>query len=239
MTEKEAYLKDTKMDVVGYIRVSTADQAAEGYGLAAQSAAIESECERRDWRLKATFSDQGASGKTLDRPALTEALLLVASGEAVGLVVAKLDRLSRSVVDFATLLAWFTDSERMLLALDLGIDTSTPGGRLVANVFASVAEWEREVIAARTKEGLKAAREAGRPISGPSLVDRPELASRVRDLRSSGLTLRQICERLNSEGVPTLRGGRTWRPSSIQALFRRRDAVRSEHRIDLPVAKRL
>jgi DNA invertase Pin-like site-specific DNA recombinase len=80
---------------------------------------------------------------------------------ASGLVVTKLDRLSRSVVDFRHLLEWFSEADATLIALDLGIDTSSPGERPVANVFASVAELEREVIGARTRKGLQAARGQG------------------------------------------------------------------------------
>lgn len=209
---------DIAYAVVGYTRVSTIDQATDGFGLQAQEQVIEQECERRGWTLVSIESDHGESGKSLDRPALRSALGKVASGEAGGLVVSKLDRLSRSVADFASLLTWFTESGRTLIALDLGIDTSTPGGRLVANVFASVAEWEREVIAARTKEGLHAAREAGRPISGPSIADNPELTAKIQALRSDGLTMRQIADTLNADGTPTLRGGKTWRPSSLQSV---------------------
>lgn len=220
--------------VVGYTRVSTTDQANDGFGLQAQEKAIAQECEKRGWSLVSIESDHGESGKSLDRPALRSALDKVASGEAGGLVVSKLDRLSRSVADFASLLAWFTDSERTLIALDLGIDTSTPGGRLVANVFAACAEWEREVIAARTKEGLLAARAAGKPISRPSLADHPQLTARIHELRATGMTMRQIADTLNSDGTPTLRGGKVWRPSSIQSILgpTRRPSQRKP--IDLP-----
>lgn len=229
-------MKKTNTDMAAYIRVSTNDQASDGYGLAAQRSAIEKECERRGWALRATFSDEGLSGKNLDRPALKEALSFVAAGHATGLAVSKLDRISRSVADTASLLAWFKDSERTLIALDLGIDTSTPGGRLVANVFASVGEWEAEVIAQRTKDGLQAARDAGRPISRPAVVDDPELADRIRALRSAGLTLREIAETLNADGVPTLRGGSTWRPSSIQSVVGPKRRAARRKAIDLPKA---
>jgi DNA invertase Pin-like site-specific DNA recombinase len=102
------------------------------------------------------------------------------------------------------------------VALDLGVDTSSPGGRLVANVFASVAEWERATVAARTKAGLAAVRAQGKPISRPSLADRPELRARIAAMRASGLTLQAIADTLNSERVPTVRGGSRWRPSSVQ-----------------------
>lgn len=132
------------MNVIGYTRVSTAEQARNGYGLDAQEAAIRDEAERRGWPLLRVIRDEGVSGESLDRPGIREALERIAAGEAGGLVAAKLDRLSRSLVDFGTLLDWFTDAGATLVALDLGLDTSTPGGRLVANVFASVAEWERD-----------------------------------------------------------------------------------------------
>jgi DNA invertase Pin-like site-specific DNA recombinase len=99
------------------------------------------------------------------------------------------------------------------------VDTSTPSGRLVANVLASVAEWEGSVISARTRDGLAAKRAQGKAISRPAVVDDPALADWVRQLRSSGLTLQAVADRLNVEGVPTLRGGAHWRPSSVQTVL--------------------
>ncbi len=121
-------------------------------------------------------------------------------------------------MDFARLAEWFEHEARAtLVALDLGVDTSTPGGRLVANVLASVAAWERDVIADRTRTGLAAARAAGQRISRPAVADDPELQRRIAGLRESGMTLQAIANQLNGEGVPTLRGGGEWRPSSLQA----------------------
>ena len=92
-------------NVVGYIRVSTEEQAASGLGLAAQREAIEAECDRRGWQLLRVFEDAGASGSSLTRrPALTETLEALRSHEADAMVVAKLDRLSRSLLDFAGLM---------------------------------------------------------------------------------------------------------------------------------------
>jgi len=223
--------------VLGYIRVSSAEQVASGAGLAAQEAAIGEECERRGWTLLEVVRDEGESGKSLDRPGLTRALDRIARGDAAALVAAKLDRLSRSVVDFGTLLDWFSDAEATLLALDLGIDTSTPGGRLVANVFASVAEWERDTIAARTREGLAARRAAGKPISRPAVADRPELRERIAAMRAKEHTLQAIADTFNADGIATLRGAAEWRPSSIQAAagYRRRPRRR---RTELPPVRR-
>jgi len=222
------------IELLGYVRVSTDDQAATGHGLDAQEAAITEACAQRGWVLADLLRDEGESGKDLDRPALRIALQGIASGDASGLVVAKLDRLSRSVADFAALLEWFTEAEATLVALDLGIDTSSPGGRLVANVFASVAEWEREVIAARTRDGLQAARESGKAISRPSLADNPKLQRRIERMRGRGMTLQAIADRLNKEGVPTVRGGSEWRPSSVQAAAGSRRRRTRRRVVDLP-----
>jgi DNA invertase Pin-like site-specific DNA recombinase len=224
--------------VIGYCRVSTHEQAANGVGLDAQESAIRTECDLRGWLLVEVIRDEGVSGKSLERPGLAAALKRIAAGEADGLIVSKLDRLSRSVVDFGTLLEWFTEAEANLVALDLGIDTSTPGGRLVANVFASVAEWEREIIGQRTREGLAAVRGSGMPISRPAISDRPELQRRITRLRSRGWTLQRIADRLNAEGVPTIRGGERWRASSVQvaAGYRRRKPRRPQ--VDLPTIRR-
>ena len=90
--------------VVGYIRVSTAEQADSGAGLEAQRAAITAEAERRGWQLVHAFEDAGASGKSMDGRAVQEALQAVDGGQAQALVVAKLDRLSRLLLDFAALM---------------------------------------------------------------------------------------------------------------------------------------
>jgi len=185
--------------------------------MAAQESAVRAASERNGWELVEFIADDSESGKDLRRPGLRRALEMIAAGEASGLVAYKLDRITRSVLDFATLLPWFEEAGATLVALDLGIDTSTPGGRLVANVFASVAEWEREVIAARTKDGLAVLRAQGMAVSRPAVADHPELSKRILAMRDSGMTFRAVADKLNGEGVPTLRGGTTWRVSSVQA----------------------
>ena len=220
--------------MIGYIRVSTAEQVIVGGGLAAQEQAVRAGCEQRGWELIELAVDEGASAGTLDRPGLTVALERIAAREADGLVVAKLDRLSRSVADFAALLEWFQDAKATLVALDLSIDTSTAAGRLVANVFASVAQWEREVIGERTKVSLQALRLQGRPISAPCVADDAALASRILSLRGLGWTYRRIAELLNSEGVPTVRGGLEWRVSSVQAAAGYRRPPRKRRVVALP-----
>lgn len=219
----------TTTTVLGYCRVSTSEQAASGLGMEAQRRAIEAECDRRGWHLVDVILDEGESGKNLDRPGMHRALKRLATGGAAVLMASKLDRMTRSVGDFAALLAWFAEADLALVALDADVDTSTPGGRLVANVFASVSEWERDTIAARTRDGLASLRAQGKPTGRPAVADRPELAKRIAAMRMSGMTYQAIADTLNAEGVATLRGGSEWRVSSVQAAtgYRRRPARRA------------
>src|SRR5665811_1911797 len=123
---------------VGYRRVSTTEQADSGAGLAAQQTIIEAEASRRGWVLVEVLTDEAASGKSLvGRSALEAAIAAVESGQAEVLVVAKLDRLSRSLLDFASLMARAQNKGWNLVALDLGIDLSTPAGEFLASVMAS------------------------------------------------------------------------------------------------------
>jgi DNA invertase Pin-like site-specific DNA recombinase len=206
------------LELIGYARVSTDEQALYGHGLDAQETRLREYARRSNVQLT-ILRDEGVSGKTLERPALMRALEQIARKEADGLVVAKLDRLTRSVIDFALLLEWFTVAGAQLVALDFDLDTSTPSGRLVAHIMASVAEWERSVIAQRTRDGLAAARAAGKVTGRPAVDDRSELAQRIRAMREEPMTLKAICDRLNAEGVPTARGASEWRPSAIQRVL--------------------
>lgn len=224
--------------VIGYSRVSSDDQSRSGLGLRAQEKAICDACEHNGWELVEVVTDRGESGRSLNRPGILGALNAINAGRVDGLVVSKLDRATRSVQDFAALLDWFDQAEATFVALDLQIDTSSPGGRLVANIFASVAQWETQVIAARTKEGLAALRAKGCPITRPSTADEPTLAHRIAGLRTAGATYQAIADVLNAEGIPTLRGGAEWRVSSVQAAagYRRPPARRKDP--NLPDIKR-
>jgi DNA invertase Pin-like site-specific DNA recombinase len=203
--------------VIGYVRVSTEEQAVSGAGLAAQRSTLRRECAARGLELAGLYEDAGASGKSLaGRPALAEALDSLAAGEAKVLMVAKVDRLARSVADFAGLVRRAEAEGWALVACDLGVDMTTPTGGLLANVTASVAEWERKVISQRTREALAARRSAGVRLGRPRLVD-PEVAARIRAERTSGRTLQAIADELNSEGTLTPGGG-PWSPALVRKI---------------------
>jgi DNA invertase Pin-like site-specific DNA recombinase len=178
------------MRVVGYIRVSTAEQADFGVSLTAQRETLKAEAKRRGWQLVKVFED-AASGKSLTgRPGLADALEALDAGRADTLMVAKLDRLSRSIVDFGALMERARKRGWALVALDLGVDTTTPSGELVANVMASVAQWERRAIGQRTKDALAVKRAQGVRLGRPPTLP-VAVRSRILELRESGQTFQQ------------------------------------------------
>jgi len=204
---------------VAYIRVSTSEQADSGAGLAAQRATIEAEAARRGWTLAAIYEDAGASGKSLSgRTALAEALSDLDRGDAAGLIVAKLDRLSRSVADAAELLDRAQRAGWALVACDLGVDTSTPTGEAMANVMSSFAQLERRLIGQRTREALAAKRAQGVRLGRPRTLP-AEVAARIVSDRRGGLGWSAIARALDSEGVATAQGGARWYPATVRSVF--------------------
>jgi DNA invertase Pin-like site-specific DNA recombinase len=206
------------MRVIGYVRVSTEEQTNSGAGLAAQRSAINAECERRGWQLVDVIEDAGYSAKDLKRPGVQIALETLERHEASGLVVAKLDRLSRSMLDFTAIMAKASKQGWALVALDCAVDTTTPAGEAMANVLATFAQFERRLIGQRTREALAAKRAAGvrlgRPLSLPV-----EVRDRIAADRDGGLSLASIADKLNVDGVPTAQGGRQWWPSTVRAAI--------------------
>lgn len=205
--------------VVGYIRVSTGEQAESGAGLAAQRATIEGEADRRGWQLVAVHEDAGISGKSMTgRAGLDAALLAVEGSEAEVLVVAKLDRLSRSLLDFANLMERSRRKRWALVALDLGVDTTTPAGSLVASLMATFSEYERRIIGVRTKEALAVKRAEGVVLGRPRQLS-TDVVQRIQRERAGGETLAAIAERLNQDAVPTAHGGRAWHRATVRQVL--------------------
>ena len=196
--------------VIGYVTTSTAAWSVEDEGSAA---AIEATCEDSAWNLLEIVCDR-ENGRTLDRPGLSYALEQIADGRAHSLVVSDLQRLSRSPNDLAVLIAWFGDADATLIALDLDLDTSTPQGRQIASTLVALGNGERGSAQAAQNGGADA-RIHGRP----ALRDHPELIERISTMRSANMTLQQIADEFNADSIPTLRGGKQWRPSSIQAAL--------------------
>jgi DNA invertase Pin-like site-specific DNA recombinase len=219
---------------VGYIRVSTDKQAEHGVSLEAQQAKIEAYAQLYDVELVDIIIDAGVSAKTLERPGLQKALGMLRKGQANALLVAKLDRLTRSVKDLGTLVEGYFSSDRItLLSVADAIDTRTAAGRLVLNVLGSVAQWERETIGERTKEAMGHLRQQHQRTSlhapygfqivadGKALVaDAGEqaLVAAIRDAKSRGLTQRQIVTDVARQGF-TNRLGKPLTRTQVQRIL--------------------
>lgn len=208
------------MRVIGYTRCSTTEQGRSGLGLAAQREAIEDACKRSAWTLVDVVEDV-ASGKSMrKRDGLARALTAVESGSVEGIVAAKLDRLSRSVLDFAHLVCRAQGFGWNLVVLDLGLDLATPQGRLTAHILCAMAEFEREMIGQRTREGLGQARKRGVQLGRPSRVP-AAVADRIKLERREGKTLAAIALELNAESISTPDGGKAWYPAGVSRVLRR------------------
>jgi DNA invertase Pin-like site-specific DNA recombinase len=212
-------MKQRSSRVIAYVRVSSEEQALSGLGLADQRATIQRAAECRDWTDLRLIADEGYSARNLDRPGIADALAQLASGLAGTLVVAKLDRLSRSLLDFAQLMDTARRQGWELVVLDLALDTSTPSGALMGNIMASFAEYERQLIGQRTSAALQQKKAQGARLGRPRTLD-PAVTQRIVAERAEGWTLTAIADALNSDGVPTARGGRCWFPSTVAGVLR-------------------
>jgi DNA invertase Pin-like site-specific DNA recombinase len=207
----------SRVNVAGYVRVSTDEQAESGAGRDAQRARITEEAERRGWNVT-WFVDDGYSGASKDRPALSEALRGLKDGTYSMLVAAKLDRLSRSVVHLGSLIEQAEDEGWSLVLLDFDVDTSKPTGRLVAHVLAAVAEFERQRIRERTREALAQVKAQGKRLGRPRQLP-DDVVARISQNREDGLTLRAIADGLNNDSVPTAQNGRQWWPATVRSVL--------------------
>jgi DNA invertase Pin-like site-specific DNA recombinase len=182
-----------------------------------QARKIEATCQARGIELHKLVGDvESHPGPELKRPGLSHALELLDIGEVTCLVVTSLDRLTASPATLGTLIDWLEERNVRFVVIDIDLDTSTAEGQLAARALAHVGGIERE----RNDHqggGLVLAFDRKVAARRPAVADHPQLKRRIVAMRESGMTLQAIADTLNAEGVPTLRGGLKWRPSSVQA----------------------
>ena len=224
----------TRTRAVAYLRVSTDKQADFGVSLEAQRAKVAMYAELYDVELVEVVVDAGASAKTLERDGLQRALAMLDSGKADALLVAKLDRLTRSVRDLGALLdGWFGRKDGpALLSVQEQVDTRTAGGRLVLNVLMSVAQWERETIGERTSAAMAHMKAEGAYTGGrapygwqadaegklhPVAAEQAAIVL-AQQLHAEGNSLRGVGALLAEAGhLP--RSGGTWHASSVRVVL--------------------
>jgi len=167
-------------------------------------------------------ADPGISGAVPpeSRPRLRAALALLDAGEADALLVTKVDRVSRSAKDFSTLLDRAGRNGWQVIVLELGLDTTTPMGKAMANMAAVFAELERDFISQRTRDALAYKKEQGVRLGRPSNVPHDIAAGIVRE-HAEGASAYAIARDLNRDGVPTAQGGKAWAASTVRGILRR------------------
>jgi site-specific DNA recombinase len=213
-----------------YTRVSTEDQAQAGVSLDSQLAACRAFAMAKGWQVGEEVCDPGASGSSLKRPGAQRLLELIRKREVAGVVVWRLDRLTRSIRDLLDLLALAGDQVGIVSVTE-SLDTTTPMGRFTTHLLGIIAQWERETIGARTSSAMEHIKAKGyytggrKPPAGCVVVpdgDRKRLvagpdADAVRaawPLILAGGGLRQVCDHMRAAGVPG-----DWTPSAARNLL--------------------
>ena len=207
------------MKVIGYSRVSTAEQANEGVSLVMQARTIGSYCDVKDWPISEVISDKGQSAKSLNRPGMQRLLAMVDAGEVSTLIVYKLDRLTRSVADLDRLVKLFEKKGVALVSLQESLDATTATGRLMMNLLASVSQWEREVIGERTKDALQELKAEGKKLGRSGYADQ-ETIGYLKTEYSQGRSYHELAAELNTRGIQTARGG-VWAAATVRNLVLR------------------
>ena len=215
---------------VGYVRVSTGEQAQEGISLEMQAAKIRAYCELNDLTLLEIIEDAGISAKNMTgRPGFQKALATVFSGKADALVVYKLDRAFRSTRDALDVAEDLNKGGKSLHSITEKLDTTSAIGEFFFTLMASLAQMERKLIGERTAAALAQKRANGektggqcpygfRSVDGKLVPDVAEqsVINLIQSFRAAGESTRSIARRLHEEGFTTRKGT----PFSQNQVFR-------------------
>jgi len=221
------------MKVFGYVRVSTDKQAERGVSLEAQAEKIRAMAVVHGTELAEIIVDGGESAKSLNRPGMARLLAMIDAGEVKTVIIAKLDRLTRSVKDLCTLLERLERRGVALVSVAESLDTGSAAGRLVLNIMTAVSQWEREAIGERTRDAMRHKRSNGERVGnipygyrlaadGKHLEDDPgeqTVLAEIQRLRGAGVTLRGIAVALNKQALLTRRGT-AWRLESVARILK-------------------
>jgi DNA invertase Pin-like site-specific DNA recombinase len=207
----------TTRQAKAYLRCSTTEQGDSGLGLAAQRATIEAWAARENVEV-VEWVEEVQSGKSMaKRPALRNLVAGMQAGEV--LVSASVSRLARSVSDLAGMLDTATKRGYGVAAIDTGLDSATPAGRMVFQMLGAAAEYERALVGQRTKDALAAAKRRGTTLGRPVIMV-PNTKDELRRLRATGLSLAGVATALNQAGhvTPT---GKAWTRNNVARVLQR------------------
>ena len=226
------------MKAIGYVRVSTDKQADRGVSLDAQAEKIRAMTVVHNAELVDIIVDGGESAKSLQRPGMDRLLALVEAKKVQAVIVAKLDRLTRSVKDLCELLERFERRGVALISVAESLDTSSAAGRLVLNIMTAVSQWEREAISERTRDAMHHKASNGERVGnvrfgfrlgpdGKHVEPDPaeqDVLREIDGLRQSGHTMRGIAAALNRRALHTRRGS-AWRLESVARVLKQGTAT--------------
>lgn len=218
------------MKAIGYVRGSTDRQADTGGSLEAQAKRIRAMAVVQGADLVEMIVDGGESAKDLKRPGMQKLLAAVEAKQVEAVIVAKLDRLTRSVKDLGELLERFEKRGVALVSVAEALDTGSAAGRLVITIMTAVSQWEREAIGERTRDVLEHKRRNGQRVGNIAYGYRlssdgrvePDPAeqtvvSTIHELRTRRRSLREIALELNCHGYRTRRGSH-WRHEYVKRV---------------------
>jgi site-specific DNA recombinase len=225
------------MTAIGYVRVSTEDQAKEGVSLDNQKSKIEAYCQLKDLELTEVVEDAGISAKNLRRPGVQRVLNLARKKQVDAIVVYKLDRIFRSTTDALETTKLFEKWGVSFHSIEETLDTQSAMGRFFFTLTAALAEMERHIIGERTKAALSHKRSRnektggdvpyGYDLTSAGILIENDTEQRVietiRRLNKDGYSLRRICRELEKEGHLTKRGNPIWHPQTISDILKRQD----------------
>jgi DNA invertase Pin-like site-specific DNA recombinase len=206
------------LTAVAYLRVSTLGQVEHGASLEAQEATLRAEAERRGWDV-IVMTEAGKSAKNVTgRPVLQEALTMLDKGQAQVLLAVRLDRVSRSVSDFAAMMQRAERRGWGITFTATAIDTTSAGGKFSAHVMAAAAEFERALISARTREGMAQKKAEGQTFGREVAAEFLPVYARVIKMHAAGQSMNSIAAQLTAEGVKTARGG-SWAAATVRRII--------------------
>ena len=209
---------NTAKSAILYLRVSTEEQGLSGLGLEAQESIAREYCQRHGLEIVEVVREVQSGKSTKKRPLLIAALERCRKGEAGLLVASNVSRLSRSISDLAAMLEEAAKRGYGIAALDTGLDTTTPAGKMVFQILGVAAEYERAMIADRTRKALAAKKARGESLGRASTLDSSTVAT-IRGQRASGATFAAIASDLNRQGFARGQGGAAWYPSTVRKVL--------------------
>ena len=219
-----------------YVRVSTEEQAQEGFSVRGQTEKLKSYALLKDWDIFDIYSDEGISGKNIvDRPAISRLIDDIEAGKVNNVLVFKVDRLTRSTRNLLELVELFEEYNCAFNSLTESIDTDTPSGRMFLKIIGIFAEFERENLVSRLKLGFERKAKEGYSLANNNIsygydkakgqkvqTINPHESKIIKEIFSmfldENISMTQIAKTLNARRIPT-KNKTTWQPATIKQIL--------------------